>query len=516
MKQRKGYTTPELLPGYSAGQFETELDKLIDSFSTSGFAGRYLKEEYKSRYLDETLVPARERALAAYQKWKAAEAKNAKTNTRLMFLDEDLGWVTTDRLVGWIRKFIAKILGPLEYPHILTHAYHSTGASTRVRRSPLAALDKVSGECHITEDAIKHYLAAWSGTMLSKELKIVGGNIAFTVPKKTEIDRAAAKEPEGNLILQRSVGIHIRDRLRLFGINLRDQGQNQRLAQQALARKLATVDLSSASDSITTQLVTLLLPFEWWSLLDDLRSKFTYIEGSWHENEMFSNMGNGFTFELESLIFFAIAKAVCYFNGCSGAVSVFGDDIILPSKTFPRFRDVMSLFGFTLNPKKTYHKGPFRESCGSHYWNGLSVKPFYLSKAVDTLPELINTLNHLLEWDGRGWGFFVTEEAYRFWEKWRQFVPKYLWGGIDPADPTCLVTGDFPRKRLVPRTRLMKSEDFNRYVFWHSVVSTLGSGREPFSVDPLREIGLKAVSVVSGGASTTWIPDLLVSTWAEG
>ena len=75
----------------------------------------------------------------------------------------------------------------------------------------------------------------------------------------------------------------------------------------------------------------MLLPEAWFDLLNDCRSQAVSYKGEWIELNMFSSMGNAFTFELESLIFWAIANAVCYCSGSRGHISVYGDDIIVPS-----------------------------------------------------------------------------------------------------------------------------------------------------------------------------------------
>ena len=199
-------------------------------------------------------------------------------------------------------------------------------------------------------------------------LSEVKGNVLFTVPKKTDIDRCACKEPDINMFLQKGVGNHIRSRLRKHAINLNDQSRNRRLAQEGSVAlgQLATIDLSSASDSISIEVVRLLLPNEWFEYLNDIRSHFTEIDGENHRLEMFSSMGNGFTFELESLIFFVLCRAVQYFTGTPGVLSVYGDDIVLPSEIFYDAEFVLRKFGFSVNSDKSFHTGPFRESCGGH------------------------------------------------------------------------------------------------------------------------------------------------------
>jgi hypothetical protein len=358
------------------------------------------------------------------------------------------------------------------------------------------------------------------------------------VPKKSDIDRVACKEPEINVLLQKSVGNHIRRRLAnwRYGQNLNDQTVNQELARRGVEERLATIDLSSASDSITRQLIINLLPFEWWSLLDDLRVKSTVLpDGSLHEMEMFSTMGNGFTFELESLLFYAITRTVCRLSGIKGRISVFGDDIIAPIAVVRRLSRVFHYFGFTMNPKKTHFSGLFRESCGKHYYGGFDVSPFYIRREVQQLPDLINLLNQVLEWDGRGWGCFMTPALSRFHRKWALLVPRRLHGGIDTQDPSALVTGDIPRHRLVPimekipfdqqagldlwllaknqitfKDPLVRVDDWWR-VYMPTELSQWGDS-VPLTLDPRRITGFRTKPIHSRGARTTWVPYLIEET----
>jgi len=281
----------------------------------------------------------------------------------------------------------------------------------------------------------------------------VPGSVLFTVPKKTDIDRVACKEPEINMFMQRCVGDHIRSKLRRRGINLNDQSINADLAKNALRTNSATIDLSSASDTITKQLVITLLPFEWYSLLDDLRShsvEMPYGKGS-HDLEMFSSMGNGFTFELESLIFWALTRSVCYFSGIKGKVSVYGDDIICPTAVAPRLARIFNYFGFTVNMKKSAWTGGFRESCGEHYLLGRNITPFYLREAVRSYRPLIRILNKLVQWDGRPFDNHLVVTNHwiaRFHQKWSEQVPSRFRGGKDVESSDSLFTYDRPRSKI--------------------------------------------------------------------
>jgi len=460
----------DYLPGHISEGFREDLNRLTISLAkTEGFKGRYLRDMYESKYMDPKTTPPEVRRRAAIEKWLATESRNASTNQRLQVGEADFRLFTWDKLREKARILIEDILGPLHYPAVLYTGMHTNGASTRVRKSPKGAMDKLTGEAHVSLSASSHWFAATEYTLLEDQTLIEQAqSCLFTVDKSTDIDRVACKEPEINMFLQRAVGNHIRKRLRTFGVDLNDQTKNQRLAQVAVKRDLATIDLSSASDSITRQLVIELLPFEWWSLLEDLRVKETLIDGAFHELEMFSSMGNGFTFELESMLFYAITRGVMYLGGFPGKISVYGDDIIAPSSGVKVLRDVFGFLGFKMNPTKTFWKGRFRESCGCHYYDGVDVSPFFLRRPVASVSALIRTLNQLAEWDGRGWGFIASPEVLAFHKRWAKHVPEDFWGGQDIEASTALVTGHEPRWLISWKSKDIHVEEHARLLFWHA------------------------------------------------
>jgi hypothetical protein len=51
-----------------------------------------------------------------------------------------------------------------------------------------------------------------------------------------------------------------------------------------------------------------------------------------------------------------------------------------------------------VNEEKSFSKGPFRESCGSDYFEGHNVRPYFVRKSDDlTKPELCHLINGLVE-----------------------------------------------------------------------------------------------------------------------
>jgi len=248
---------------------------------------------------------------------------------------------------------------------------------------------------------------------------LVKGNKFLSVDKTALTKRGICMEPSINLFFQLGVGGVIRDKLKNVGIDI----INGKPLHMYLARKgsidgsVATIDESNASDTVARNLVKLLASPEWFTLLDSLRSPSTFIEGKWVRLEKFSSMGNGFTFELETLIFYSIACAVLEWRGIKDSstydiaviapsqgaytvtgtniISVYGDDIVVPTFIASDVISALKFFGFTTNASKSFIDGAFRESCGGDYFNGLDVRPFFLEETPDEPQKLITLANGL-------------------------------------------------------------------------------------------------------------------------
>lgn len=231
-------------------------------------------------------------------------------------------------------------------------------------------------------------------------MRVVEGRLG-SVPKNAKTRRSIIVEPILNGAFQKGVGKIIRKRLMLFGCNLRDQTRNQKLARKgSIDGELATLDLSNASNTMALMLVFHLMSEDWFNLLDQLRTSQVNFKGNSIDLEMFSSMGNGFTFELESLIFYAIALVVAdKVSGETGYlinaadVSVYGDDIIIPRRMEREMKLALQLCGFLINKEKSYSVGPFRESCGVDYFLGVNIRPFY-KKDRWTNARVVGLLNY--------------------------------------------------------------------------------------------------------------------------
>jgi hypothetical protein len=104
-----------------------------------------------------------------------------------------------------------------------------------------------------------------------------------------------------------------------------------------------------------------------------------------------------------------------------------------------------------VNEKKSFASGPFRESCGGHYYNGYSVKPFYIRKPLNSLSRIIWLLNALRAWaaDDDGW---CDPSVYHIWKRWRRkYVPSAFLGGKDVSSTTEVASPEAPRWSHVPK-----------------------------------------------------------------
>lgn len=460
----------------------------------------YLMEQVRTKFVSKETDPAsvlRERAIA---KWLSVEKNNEATNDRLISTDEEyniLPRLTWSRFLAHAQGVVSDIIGETVSEDVLQGAF-SGGASTSRKRTESHPAQKYLGKADVTTAAHGYFSAlmeeypVWSSFSDDISINVVEGNELFTVPKNTTIDRVAAKEPDINMFLQKGVGNYFRRSLRKKGINLNDQTRNRDLAREgSITGLLATLDLSSASDSVTRSLVELLLPTLWFSYLSELRSPVTMIDGERHVNEMFSSMGNGFTFELESLLFYALAKTTAYFEGVSGVISVYGDDIICPSVLAEPLIWVLGYCGFSVNPDKSFWTGSFRESCGGHFDNGYDITPFYIRKPIEKLIDVIHTANSLREWAKINDGVAILDPTVEpLWRWLAEFVPRCFWGGHDTSDKNQLVAPTPPLKRLVAITRAKRVSQEGLYLQWLNATLGRDTSAEAIETSDVTENGL--------------------------
>lgn len=332
----------------------------------------------------------------ALEKGSEAELRNHVTNNRLQDAIAGqatwLGSVPFHSLVERARACIRSVIGIRPPPDISSFRKFGPGRTTVSYGAKVSLAHKFGVSPDTTAPAFAlsvamlNELPRWSASILNADgpcsivpkigtIKITEGNVAITVPKNAKTDRLISYEPHLNIALQLSVGSFIRTRLRQrMGVDLDDQTINQRLANLgSLDSSVCTIDLSMASDTLSIETVKLLLPEEWFHYLDRIRSRFTRWPDGWKRNNKFASMGNGFTFELETLVFWALAKSSLPDLIEGENFMVYGDDIIVPNASYEELSRVLDFFGFAVNPSKSYHTSFFRESCGAFCLSGRTL-----------------------------------------------------------------------------------------------------------------------------------------------
>jgi hypothetical protein len=224
----------------------------------------------------------------------------------------------------------------------------------------------------------------------------------IAVPKTQKGPRLIAAEPLANQWVQQGVRDVLYRQVRSTSLRESLGFESQEISRtlalrSSVDRRLATVDLKSASDSVSCWLVQRAFRRNEFLLrllracrtrylsngLDKKRPELTKLR-------KFSCQGSALTFPIQSLIFYSIAVGVGkYLNRwksyseLSREVRVFGDDIILPVQWEPLLEEVLDLLFLKVNRSKTFVDGYFRESCGMDAWEGYDVTPPHVTMRSD-------------------------------------------------------------------------------------------------------------------------------------
>lgn len=290
------------------------------------------------------------------------------------------------------------------------------------------------------------------------EASITASSRLSFVPKNDEISRVICIEPTLNTFFQLGLGRILETRLfEKFGISLSSQPfKNRDLARLgSITDGLSTIDLSSASDSMSLRMLRTVLPFAFMQQLEKYRCGSIDIKGRGTiELHMVSTMGNGFTFPLQTILFASIVTACARFRGLKldGRSSeslwgVFGDDIICPRLITSDVLTLLDLLGFSVNSEKTFVEGPFRESCGADFFRGVNVRGVYLQK-LNTPQSLYVAANQLIRFETQS-GISLGRTISYILSNIRDilFVPPYEDVSSGLHVPLDIVRRVFPRQR---------------------------------------------------------------------
>lgn len=331
--------------------------------------------------------------------------------------------VRHEKWVDEVRQNIHKIIGAT--PNLMKKGKEcrfkfGPGSTTQIRGELVNLVDKVQRQPASTSGARRLFGLLFDGTHygdLHRNTKLINYNVASFIPKKYNEMRLVCTENCLNVLVQKPIGSELRFRLKrtMYDLDYQHVLHTKTVELASLAEgtsgklPLVTMDLRKASNSIARNVVKHLFPSCWYSIMDMARSHTTLIDGKQHRLEMFSSMGNGFTFEMESIIFLAVLMTLPHnqilkqgLDGISGHISVFGDDIICHQLDADLLTSRLNYLGFEVNNEKSFTSGPFRESCGADFWEGTDVRPEYLrgnngksQKSAEPLFGLANKIRRI-------------------------------------------------------------------------------------------------------------------------
>lgn len=416
----------ELLDFQLPYAYDSDVNDLINARQILGFYS-------KNRDLQ---IEGVDKEAVALEKFIESERICKETNRRLR-TSQSNGRIA--QVEHYAMRKISKVLGDLPLLADLKFQY-GPGANTSVKASRVNPRVKLSSRIECNHKLIPSvavflseapqlanlhgFLSIWEeyddvclNVGWHVDVTATPGVLMF-VPKNALTYRSIIKEPGFSGMLQKGYGTYLKLRMRQHGLDLSDQEVNRKMAKQAsIDNRKATVDKKMASDLNAREVVYRLFPLDWACRLDSLCSSVVTYKDRTFELEKFSSMGNAFTFEVESLIFWALAIGCCRalnLHVDEKTVGCFGDDIIIPVEAYDLYVETLSYYGFLVNTEKSFKDGPFRESCGADYYLGIDIRPYYVRKNLTY--EALFTMHN----------FFVRHFEFELAAIVREHIPDHV------------------------------------------------------------------------------------------
>jgi len=360
----------------------------------------------------------------AFRDWELTEERLSK----LTFSDED---------TSILKSIVSALLGPLD----LHDKFPAFGPGKVAQREIRDVIDKA---CHLE---MNYYLSLILSKMSYGDdaggfpkifIKEIEGKGRFarikgrgkSAAKDINKSRSIVMEPNQVMFVQQLVleifRASIATGLASGFINFEDQSLNRKLAHYgSYSGDIDTIDLSSASDSVSWELVKRIFPKEYLFFLALSRTRDVEVmDGSVRRLWKFAPMGSALCFPTQCIVFLSVciysamrqsgwldtqrAKALgceklsveCVkqfiktaFHTTPGyshpgvgkfqPVRVYGDDICVDASLTPELTLLLTRLGFVVNVSKSFtSSSSFRESCGGYYLRGYDVTPVRYS-----LPE---------------------------------------------------------------------------------------------------------------------------------
>lgn len=329
-----------------------------------------------------------------------------------------------------------------------------------------------------------------------------------SVPKTMKTSRIICVEPTAMQYAQQLTSARLISAIhaaRLYKhLNFHDQRPNQEAARVgSVLGNLATLDLSEASDRVSSKLVSLVFRHSPTLLrhLNGCRSTRAVLRGETIHLRKYASMGSALTFPVEALCFLMICiAAVCderrafrrngrpvslrAFEECRKNILVFGDDLIVPTDSVVKVNEYLGSFGLKVNSKKSFSTGDFRESCGHDYFRGVLITPTYVRRDP---PRSHKDSDKFVSWVQMSNRFYKAG-LWHVASKVREFIDKMYKLPLVPD--TCsglgwhtfgqaaevqyrrnrkVQSGEYCIKTLVPKSSSYSDvlEDYDRLLFFH-------------------------------------------------
>lgn len=170
-------------------------------------------------------------------------------------------------------------------------------------------------------------------------------------------------------------------------ISLDDQESSRRLALEGSRwYNYSTIDLSSASDTVTWELVQELFRDspDILRYMGYVRTETVIVNGRTVSLHKYAPMGSVLCFPVECIVFSAIASYACHLSGIPQLYRVYGDDIVIDSRAYQHACSLLEELHFSVNSTKSF--GPsscFLEACGMEAYRGADVTPCRISRRFD-------------------------------------------------------------------------------------------------------------------------------------
>lgn len=210
------------------------------------------------------------------------------------------------------------------------------------------------------------------------------------VPKGLNKKRVVSMEPTVHQFYQKIIGSAMSrhfDKHPEMRIDLHDQEKNRDLTLKgSKSRRYGTIDLSSASDSVTRTLVRAIFrDTPLYDCLMQCRTTAAALPGNeFVALEKFTPMGSAVCFPVECTVFSAIVQLAMRRKGINRYYRVYGDDIVCHRDIFDEVVKLLQDLNFKVNLDKSFEPAlPFKESCGIEAYRGYDVSPLRISRKFD-------------------------------------------------------------------------------------------------------------------------------------